>query len=269
MEDFGYKKTNEPEKKPLLMKKIFLISATLLSLSAFTYITINAYYFINKNDSKKEIETIKGPDFDVKVYEGGEYENKENKIVDRSIYDDIFGNRKDILKEEIKINKNQEPAYPSESSKNSNNQKIIKENLDDTENLIKKIEDLSNQEIEKLPIAKDNIKPAKPIENSTSSSSQEPAKIQPKPRKRSAIRVQISAMSSKENCEEHWKKLSRLYPEVFSGTKYFIEEVDLGRRGIFFRLQIGDFFNQVDAEEFCSRFVSQAQKTRSDCIVVE
>ena len=76
-------------------------------------------------------------------------------------------------------------------------------------------------------------------------------------------------MSSKENCEEHWKKLSRLYPKVFSGTKYFIEEADLGRRGVFYRLQIGDFFNQIDAEEFCTRFVSQAQKTRSDCIVVE
>ena len=96
-----------------------------------------------------------------------------------------------------------------------------------------------------------------------------PIKAQPALRKRSAIRVQISAMSSKENCEEYWKKISRLHPEIFSGTKYFIEEVDLGRRGIFFRLQIGEFFNQIDAEEFCTRFVSKAQKTRSDCIVVE
>ena len=52
-------------------------------------------------------------------------------------------------------------------------------------------------------------------------------------------------------------------------AKYFIEEADLGRRGVFYRLQIGDFFNQIDAEEFCTRFVSQAQKTRSDCIIVE
>ncbi len=266
MEDFGYKKTNDSEKNPLLMKKIFLISATLLSLSAFIYITINAYYFINKNDSKKEIETIKGPESPIKVYEGGEYDEKENKIVDRSIYDDIFGNRKDILKEEIKINKNQEPAYPTESSKNSNNQKIIKENLDDSENLIKKIDDLSNQEIEKPTIVKENITQTQPIKNIATA---EPVKIPPKTRKRSTIRVQISAMSSKENCEEYWKKISNLYPQVFNGTKYFIEEVDLGRRGIFFRLQIGEFFNQIDAEEFCSRFVSKAQKTRSDCIVVE
>jgi hypothetical protein len=267
MEDFGYKKTNEPEKKPLLMKKIFLVSATLLSLSAFIYITINAYYFINKNDAKKEIETIKGPESAIKIYEGGEYDDKENKIVDHSIYDDIFGNRKDILKEEIKINKSQEPAYPSSIAKDSNNQKIIKENIDDSENLVKKIDELSNQKIEK-PIIE------KPVLDATKSNKnvavvEEPVKIAPKPRKRSAIRVQISAMSSRENCEEHWNKLSKLYPEVFSRTKYFIEEVDLGRRGIFFRLQIGEFFNQIDAEEFCSRFVAKAQKTRSDCIVVE
>ena len=271
MEDFGYKKTNEPERNPLLAKKIFLISATLLSLSAFIYISINAYYFINQGSSK-EIETIKGPDSPIKVYEGGDYNDKSNdRIVNRSIYDDIFGNRKDILKEEIKINKNQEPAYPPRNFKNSINENNIKENFDDSENLVKKIDEISNEKIEKPQNENKNIIEEKKIEKVKEAPKvvEAPLKVQPTPRKRNNIRVQISAMSSKENCEEYWKKLSRLYPEIFSGTKYFIEEVDLGRRGIFFRLQIGEFFNQIDAEEFCTRFVSKAQKTRSDCIVVE
>lgn len=271
MEDFGYKKTNEPERNPLLAKKIFLISATLLSLSAFIYISINAYYFINQGNSNKEIETIKGPDSPIKVYEGGDYNDKSNeRVVNRSIYDDIFGNRKDITKEEIKINKNQEPAYPPRDSKNSINEKKIKENFDDSENLVKKIDEISNEKIEKPLVENKNIEEKK-VEKVQPQPKiiEAPVKTQPTPRKRSAIRVQISAMSSKENCEEYWKKMSRLHPEIFSGTKYFIEEVDLGRRGIFFRLQIGEFFNQIDAEEFCTRFVSKAQKTRSDCIVVE
>ena len=117
MEDFGYKKTNEPEKNPLLAKKIFLISATFLSLSAFIYITLNAYYFISRGPSSKEIETIKGPESAIKDYEGGDYEKGSDQVVDRSIYDDIFGNRKDILKEEIKVNKSQEPAYPPRNQK--------------------------------------------------------------------------------------------------------------------------------------------------------
>ena len=271
MEDFGYKKTNEQEKNPLLAKKFFLISATFLSLSAFVYITINAYYFINQNNSNKEIETIKGPDLPIKLYEGGDYNDKSNeRIVNRTIYDDIFGNKKDNLKEEIKINKNQEPAYPPRNYKNQIIENNIKENFDDSENLVKKIDEISNEKNEKSLTVNNQIEEKK-IEKTKSQPriAEVPIKVQPQIRKRSAIRVQISAMSSKENCEEYWKKLSRLHPEIFSGTKYFIEEVDLGRRGIFFRLQIGEFFNQIDAEEFCSKFVSKAQKTRSDCIVVE
>ncbi len=275
MEDFGYKKTNEPEKNPFLAKKIFLISATFLSLSAFIYITLNAYYFISRGPSNKEIETIKGPESAIKDYEGGDYNDKgDDQVVNRSIYDDIFGNRKDILKEEIKLNKNQEPAYPPRNPKNIVNEKVAKENLDDSESLVKKIDEISNEKIEKPVVETKNV--GKIIEEIKPEKVKEQPKIveeqikpKPTPRKRNAIRVQISAMSSKENCEDYWKKLSRLYPKVFSGTKYFIEEADLGRRGIFFRLQIGEFFNQIDAEDFCTRFVSQAQKTRSDCIVVE
>ena len=267
MEDFGYKKTNEPEKNPLLAKKIFLISATFLSLSAFIYITLNAYYFISRGPSSKEIETIKGPEFAIKDYEGGDYEKSNDQVVNRSIYDDIFGNRKDILKEEIKVNKSQEPAYPPRNQKSEN---ALEERLDDSENLVKKIDELSNEKVEKPEIETKNVEEKK-VEKIKDTPKIVEEKVVPKPiaRKRNAIRVQISAMSSKENCEEHWKKLSHLYPKVFSGTKYFIEEADLGRRGVFYRLQIGDFFNQIDAEEFCTRFVSQAQKTRSDCIVVE
>jgi len=272
MEDFGYKKTNEPERNPLFAKKIFLISATLLSLSAFIYISINAYYFINQGNLNKEIETIKGPDAPIKVYEGGDYNDKNNeRIVNRSIYDDIFGNRKDASKEEIKINKNQEPAYPPSNYKNPIIENNIKENFDDTENLVKKIDEISNEKIEKTLDYNKKVAEEERIEKvkETPKAIEVVVKTQPAPRKRSGIRVQISAMSSKENCEEYWKKISRLHPEIFSGTKYFIEEVNLGRRGVFFRLQIGEFFNQIDAEEFCTRFVSKAQKTRSDCIVVE
>jgi len=271
MEDFGYKKYTPPKKSLGIFKKLFLISATFLSLSAFVYITINAYYFINQNNSNKEIETIKGPDLPIKLYEGGDYNDKSNeRIVNRTIYDDIFGNRKDNTKEEIKINKNQEPAYPPSNYKNQIIEKNAKENFDESENLVKKIDEISNEKNEKSPIENIQIEEKKIEKNKTQPNVVDlPIKIQPQPRKKNAIRVQISAMSSKENCEEYQKKLSRLYPEIFSGTKYFIEEVDLGRRGIFFRLQIGEFFNQIDAEEFCSKFVSKAQKTRSDCIVVE
>ena len=53
------------------------------------------------------------------------------------------------------------------------------------------------------------------------------------------------------------------------GLKYFVQEVKLGQKGTFYRLQIGEFESQVEAENFCVKFIAQTQKTRSDCIVVE
>jgi hypothetical protein len=76
-------------------------------------------------------------------------------------------------------------------------------------------------------------------------------------------------MTSKSAADEQWTRLSRRYSNLFSGLKPFTEAVNLGKKGIFYRLQIGNFYNQIEAEEFCSRYVAQAGKTKADCIVVE
>ena len=275
MEDFGYKKNNEAPNGKFLTRKIFYLSGTLLSLSIFIFISLKAYKLINNN---REIQTIKGPSEPIKVYEQNDYNEKNSdRIVNRSIYDDIFGNRKDMIQEEIKIKKNYEPAIPPKNIKSNNEEKASitnseeesAENLEDAnENSSpKNLEKPNNKIIEKsaekslgsknLPIANQDKRPNDQANNSSIL------------KRKRAIRVQISAMSSKENCEEYYKKLSRLYPNIFSRTKYYVETADLGKRGIFYRLQVGDFYNQVDAEEFCSGFISQTQKSRSECIIVE
>lgn len=87
--------------------------------------------------------------------------------------------------------------------------------------------------------------------------------------KKRTIRVQVSAMSSEDLAEDNWQKISDENPSLFRGLKPFIVKADLGKRGVFYRLQIGEFYNQVAAEEFCTKFVSKANKTRSDCIIVD
>lgn len=269
MEDFGYKKNNEAPSGQFLTRKIFYLSGTLLSLSVFIFISLKAYKLINNN---REIQTIKGPSEPIKVYEENDYNDKNSdRIVNRSIYDDIFGNRKDMIQEEIKIKKNSEPPLAPKNLKieNSNN------SLPNDDSSIKNTQATTEESIKKTPPEESTKKEVTNIKNDKSPLSSEKKleeNIQNKSpilkRKRS-IRVQISAMSSKENCEEYYKKLTRLYPNIFSRTKYYVETADLGKRGIFYRLQIGDFYNQVDAEEFCSAFISQTQKSRSECIIVE
>jgi hypothetical protein len=82
-------------------------------------------------------------------------------------------------------------------------------------------------------------------------------------------RVQVAALSSKNSAVEYWSRLKKSYPSLLSNLNYFTSEVNLGKKGTFYRLQIGNFKNQVDAEEFCRKFISQSGKSKADCIIVE
>lgn len=277
MEDFGYKRNEQIHTGTNLYKKIFLISAILLSLSIFIYISLNAYKLIYQN--QKEIETIKSPSQPIKTYEESDYNEKdETRVVNRSIYEDIFGNKNsNIIQEEIKINQNIEPALPPKNlreNKKSLNDKIDDEDSEDPsvkdQDQITEVEENINENVDnkKNEMKKKELQKIQQISNNKIVEAPKPNTVKTI-RKRGSIRVQISAMSSTENCKDYYRKLSQKFPTIFNKTKYYIEEADLGKRGIFYRLQIGDFFNQVDAEEFCENFIAQSQKSRSECIIVE
>ncbi|OFW80475.1 MAG: hypothetical protein A2887_05060 [Alphaproteobacteria bacterium RIFCSPLOWO2_01_FULL_40_26] len=252
MEDFGYQRDGETNKFSEAVKRVFLVFATLFSLAVFVYVTINAYYFIYQ-DKNADIETIKSPEGPIKVIE--EEQNQNAAQIDRSIYEDIFGSKKESLKtENVKVRKLPEaPRPPIQREENKKENTATKE---------QKIIVYSN---------KNETKPAHDLlTNLQGEKRDNTASPAPKPsNKKRAVRVQVAAMTSKEAAEENWKRLNRLHPNLFSGYKPIIEKADLGKRGIFYRLQVGDFYNQIDAEEFCNRYVIQAHKTRADCIVVE
>jgi uncharacterized protein Veg len=256
MEDFGYSRSEEQSKASSLIKKIFLVGATLFSIACFIYITIHAYYFVYQ-DKNADIETIKSPEGPIKIVEEEQSPATNNSLqINRSIYEDIFGNKKEGLKHaNVKIRNAPEPALPpklsAESLKNSvaeksKNQKMIiysdQENKDGA---------LQDKDLLTKTSGENKIAVAKKID------------------KKRGVRVQIAAMASRNSAKEFSDKLAHLYPSLFSSVKFFTEEVDLGKRGIFYRLQIGSFFNQVEAEEFCNRYVVQTQKSKADCIVVE
>lgn len=264
MEDFGYQRDGENGGNfSILAKRIFLVVATLLSLAVFAYITVNAYYSVY-HDENSDVETIKSPAAPIKIAEeerGGEINAMK---VDRSIYEDIFGNKKESIKaENTKIRSAPEPALP---------RKIIKDSPPAAQesNAAAKAGSAKEEKIIVYSDAKKQQQPKDLLTKMEGEKRDNTAAPAPKsPARKRYIRVQVAAMISKEAAEESWNRLNRLYPNLFSGLKSFIERVDLGKRGIFFRLQIGDFYNQVDAEEFCERYVAQAKKSRVDCIVVE
>lgn len=297
MEDFGYSKQQEESGATSVIKRAFLIGATLFSVACFIYVTINAYYFFSQEGSGGNVETIKAEADPIKVVEGVQDAQNDSMKIDNSIYEDIFGNRKHAKEKEVKLRESISPALPPKTSQtaqenvktagagvsggatggktnsitanatnaqNQNNQSTANQNKNGK---IIVYSDAPAEADNKILL--DKAKPATRQQTAQSNPS-ELAKIAAKPALAAKrVRVQIAALTSRKSADEYWDRLQHLYPQLFSGLKSYIEEVDLGKRGIFYRLQIGSFFDQVRAEEFCNKYVSQTQKNRADCIVVE
>ncbi len=261
MEDFGYKKDQSQSKFTELSKRGFLIGATLFSIACFIYITINAYYFVYQDDNNSEIEVIKaeGP---IKVVEEKVEEESKSQI-DRTIYEDIFGNKSQRKEtSNPKIRTAPAPVLPPKNSEPD--RRLVKENSSIGE--VKKEQKIIvfSDSSQKENASKDLLTKTDGKERTANSTKSIPAKSEKR-----KIRVQLAAMSSKNAANESWSKVSNLYPKLFSDLKPFIEEANLGKRGMFYRLQIGNFFNQIEAEEFCNKYIAQTKKTRGDCIIVE
>lgn len=258
MEDFGYKKNDSDTKLPELAKKTFLVAATIFSIACFVYITINAYYYVYK-DRDANVVLIKAPEGPIKVIHEEEIVKKQGSMqIDRSVYEDIFGNAKASSKNiKAKIRELPKPAIPPNTA--TKDSRLIKNSA------AKK--DKKNQSI---LVYSDSKEPkTAPTDLLTKTAGKRKTTVQKRRSNKRSVLVQIAAMASKKSAEDGWKKLNRFYPKLFSGLTPKIEEVDLGKRGVFYRLQIGNFFNQIEAEEFCNRYVAQAQKSRADCILVE
>ena len=246
MEDFGYIKNSEQSQMMIKTKKVFLIGATLFSVACFVYITINAYSFVYKNKDKK-VQTIKSPKNPIKVFAKDKKREKGSMKIDRAIYEDIFGSKKE---EKIAKQKIVRPSPPPKRDRR----------------LIKKQRVLDNETKKNIVVYSEN-KAKKPIKDLlTKKTGQSASKTRPNKR---YVRVQIAAMTSKTSAKEYYRKINRLDSSLFNNLEYYIQEVDLGKRGIFYRLQIGNFFNQIEAEKFCEKYVVKTNKSRADCIIVE
>ncbi len=264
MEDFGYSNQKDETAAGAVVKRAFLIGATLFSVACFVYVTINAYYFIY-NEKNNNIETIKAAADPLKVMEEQESEQKSMQV-DSSIYEDIFGNKKRKEKE-IKLRETAETALPPKvkdveeidkkpavkNAAKSGQIIVYSDKEPESDNKI-----LLNQKTS--PKSNENIEAAaqKPAARSLTAS-----------KNKKYVRVQIAALTSKNSANDYWENLQKLYPSLFSGLKYFAEEANLGKRGIFYRVQVGNFFDQIRAEEFCNKYVAQTKKSKADCIVVE
>lgn len=77
--------------------------------------------------------------------------------------------------------------------------------------------------------------------------------------------VQLAALRAKDSARPAWARLQKAHPALLGERVLTIQEIDLGERGLFYRVQAGFFAERADASGLCNSLKARGQ----DCLVVK
>lgn len=77
--------------------------------------------------------------------------------------------------------------------------------------------------------------------------------------------VQLAALRTKEAAPPAWARLQKAHPALLGSRELTVQMVDLGDRGIFYRVQAGFFADRAGARDTCNALKARGQ----DCLVVK
>ncbi len=77
--------------------------------------------------------------------------------------------------------------------------------------------------------------------------------------------VQLAALRARDGTRPAWTRLQRAHPMLLGDKELTVQEIDLGERGIFYRVQAGFFPDRVGASALCRALKARQQ----DCLVVK
>jgi cell division septation protein DedD len=92
-----------------------------------------------------------------------------------------------------------------------------------------------------------------PLKNNPAVSPREDAAI---PANDGGYVVQVSAERSDAKAQSSFKTLQSRYPHVLGDRSPLIRRVELGKKGIFYRAQVGPFDTVEQAKQLCARLKS-------------
>ncbi len=78
------------------------------------------------------------------------------------------------------------------------------------------------------------------------------------------VTVQLAAYRTRANAEVGWQRLRTAHPDQLGDRELIMREVDLGDRGIYYRVRTGPFADVAAAKAFCSLLRARDQ----DCLVI-
>lgn len=82
-------------------------------------------------------------------------------------------------------------------------------------------------------------------------------------------KVQLIALRNREQAIDYINLTKKLYGELLKNLNIFILEADLEEKGIFYRVQVGNFSEKSSANNFCSEYLKRSNKNLTNCIIVK
>jgi len=77
--------------------------------------------------------------------------------------------------------------------------------------------------------------------------------------------LQLASLKAKERAPAEWARLQETFPSLLGNRELVVLSVDLGSRGVFYRLQAGYFSDRNSADAACA----QIKAKRQDCLVTK
>ena len=77
--------------------------------------------------------------------------------------------------------------------------------------------------------------------------------------------VQLAALKSHDRAQPAWGRLQKAHSALLSERELATQEIDLGERGILYRVQAGYFPDRASALELCTALKARGQ----DCLVAK
>ena len=78
------------------------------------------------------------------------------------------------------------------------------------------------------------------------------------------FRIQIAALRSDASAEDYWHRASTKRPDLMASLSHYIVQADVGEKGLYYRLQLGNFEQRSVALSLCQ----DLQQTGLSCFVV-
>lgn len=114
-------------------------------------------------------------------------------------------------------------------------------------------------------IVKEAAKKAEPVPAKTPVGANKPASV-PEPATDGAVyRVQLGAFRSRDAAEKAWVSIGKKHRVLLDDARYRVSSKEVKGKGVFYRLQVGNFPKKADASDLCRRLKAEKQ----DCLVAK